>query len=371
MVRLDKKVQRHKQGSVFVDIAKEVSKPQLIYSFVKRVFPAVKDQLSYWEQRANLCPDRILAEQAISSITHKEFHCLGGSIYSLYPGVKTKEVIEFVVAYQTISDYLDNLVDALEIQDEQAFRQLHLAMTEALDVNAECSDYYAYYPYHEDGGYLTALVQTCRRRVRELPSYAVVRTSMLELAELYAMLQVTKHLQPAVREEKMLSWLNELLPNYLGLSSWELAAATGSTLGTFCLFALAYDTKLSEKEVKQVKDAYFPWIAGLHILLDYFIDLEEDRVTSQLNFVEYYSSTGERRDRLKYFVETAHHQARSLKYPRFHEAIIQGLLAMYLSDQKGRSLECAEVTQELVQAGGRSVKMLYWICHQLRGKGML
>lgn len=354
-----------------MDIAKEVSKPQLIYSFVKKVFPAVKDQLNYWEQRANLCPDRVLAEQALSSITHKEFHCLGGSIYSLYPGVKTKDVIEFIVAYQTISDYLDNLVDALEIQDEQAFRQLHLAMTEALDENAKCSDYYAYYPHQEDGGYLASLVQTCQRKIRELPSYALVRSSMLELAELYAMLQVTKHLHPAVREEKMLSWLNKLLPNYPGLSSWELAAATGSTLGTFCLFALAYDTHLTEKEVRQVKDAYFPWIAGLHILLDYFIDLEEDRETFQLNFVEYYSSKEERQERLKCFVETAHDQARSLKYPKFHEAIVQGLLAMYLSDQKGKSLECAEVTQELVRAGGNSVKMLYWMCHKLRGKGVL
>ncbi|WP_019850856.1 tetraprenyl-beta-curcumene synthase family protein [Desulfitobacterium sp. PCE1] len=354
-----------------MDIAKEVSNPQLIYSFVRTIFPEVKAQLSFWEQKAGRCPDRVLRDQALASIAHKEFHCLGGSIYSLYPGVRISEVIEFVVAYQTISDYLDNLVDALEIQDEQAFRQLHLAMTEALDAGTQCSDYYAYYPYHEDGGYLVELVQTCQRRVQKLPSYGVIRPFMMELAELYSMLQVTKHLHPAEREKKMLSWLDKVITKYPGLSAWELAAATGSTLGTFCLFGMAYDPRLTENEAKKTKEAYFPWITGLHILLDYFIDLEEDRKTNQLNFVEYYGSKEEQQERLLLFVETALNRARSLKYPNFHEAIIRGLLAMYLSDQKGKSGDCGQVTQELIRAGGRPVKVLYWICLQLRKKGRL
>ncbi|WP_018211319.1 tetraprenyl-beta-curcumene synthase family protein [Desulfitobacterium hafniense] len=354
-----------------MDIAKEVSKPQLIYSFVKTIFPAVKAQLSFWEEKAGRCPDRVLGEQALASIAHKEFHCLGGSIYSLYPGARVAEVIEFVVAYQTISDYLDNLVDALEIQDEQAFRQLHLAMTEALNADARCSDYYAYYPHREDGGYLAELVQTCQRRVQKLPSYEVVRPYMMKLAELYTLLQVSKHLHPAEREQKMLGWLEQVIPEYPGLSVWELAAATGSTLGTFCLFAMAYDAQLTDREAKKVRDAYFPWITGLHILLDYFIDLEEDRKTNQLNFVEYYASKKEQQERLLLFVETALSQARSLRYPDFHEAIIRGLLAMYLSDQKGKSRECGQVTAELIQAGGRPVKVLFWICLQLRKKGKL
>ncbi|MGI1658653.1 MAG: tetraprenyl-beta-curcumene synthase family protein [Desulfitobacterium sp.] len=354
-----------------MEIAKQVSNPRLIYSFVKTVFPEVKTQLQNWEHRATLCPDKVLADQAIASIRHKEFHCLGGSIYALYPGVRTKEVIEFVVAYQTISDYLDNLVDALEIQDEIAFGQLHLAMTEALDAKAECSDYYAYYPYHADGGYLKALVQSCQRRVRDLPSYPKVKPLMLGLAELYSMLQTTKHLHPSVREEKMLSWLNQPMCNYPDLSPWELAAATGSTLGIFYLFALAYSPDLTKKEAEQAKNAYFPWIAGLHILLDYFIDLEEDRVTSQLNFVEYYASPREREERLKHFVEVSSLQAKGLSYPKFHEAIVQGLLAMYLSDPKGDSEECAQVTERLIGVGGMKVRILYWICSQLRGKGKL
>lgn len=350
---------------------REVPNPVLIYKYIKHVFPLVKRDLRHWETLAKLSPDKVLSKQAIDSISSKSFHCLGGSIYALYPGVRTEGVVEFIVAYQTISDYLDNLVDALEVQDERAFAQLHLAMTEALEPKAERSDYYAFYPYQEDGGYLAALVQTCQGKVGSLPSYSLVKGEMLWLAELYSSLQITKHLAESEREGKMLSWIQSLLTHYPGLSEWEFAAATGSTLGIFCLYAAAYDPLLQQEDVLKIKQAYFPWIEGLHILLDYFIDIEEDRETGQLNFVEYYKSKEERMERLSFFVQTSLQNARRLPYSKFHEAVINGLLAMYLSDDKGNLQELAETTQSLLQIGGVKVKLLYWMCSQLRKRDIL
>jgi tetraprenyl-beta-curcumene synthase len=46
-----------------------------------------------------------------------------------------------VVALQTISDYLDNLCDRRGSPTGR-FRQLHLAMTDALDPAGETHDYY-------------------------------------------------------------------------------------------------------------------------------------------------------------------------------------------------------------------------------------
>jgi len=48
--------------------------------------------------------------------------------------------------------------------------------------------------------------------------------------------------------------------------------------------AYAFDQNLSD-ELTQVKNSYFPWVQGLHILLDYLIDQEEDRINGDLNFV--------------------------------------------------------------------------------------
>lgn len=354
-----------------ISIAKPTPNALLIYRYVKDVFPQVKKELKRWEALADRSPERILAQQALESIRKKEFHCLGGGIYALYPGVCTREAIEFIVAYQTISDYLDNLVDALEIQDEKAFAQLHWAMTEALEPEAELSDYYAGYPYREDGGYLGMLVKTCQEKVRSLPSYSLVKAEMIQLAQLYSALQTTKHLHPSIREEKMHQWIDPHLPEYPGLSVWEFAAATGSTLGIFCLFAAAFDPELKLEDVQQIKGAYFPWIAGLHILLDYFIDLIEDRETAQLNFVEYYPSREKREERLNLFVQKSLLEARTLPYVNFHRAVIQGLLAMYLSDEKGRLPELVQTTRQLLVSGGTQVKILYWLCVRLRKKGNL
>lgn len=52
----------------------------------------------------------------------------------MLPDVDINNFVKFIVAFQTISDYLDNLCDRVEVNDEQAFRQLHLAITDALDL---------------------------------------------------------------------------------------------------------------------------------------------------------------------------------------------------------------------------------------------
>lgn len=350
---------------------KPVPNPILIYKYISDVFPMVKRNLRRWKDAAEAAPEQALANQALDSIRMKAFHCLGGSIYALYPGVRPEKVVEFIVAYQTISDYLDNLVDAMDVQDEKSFAQLHLAMSEALEPEGRRSDYYAYYPYNNDGGYLDALVRVCQENIKSLPSYPLVKQDMLWLAEQYSKLQTTKHLAKAEREGKMLSWIENHLPAYPAISEWEFAAATGSTLAIFCLYAAAYNPLLPEEEVRRIRQAYFPWIEGLHILLDYFIDYEEDRETEQLNFVAYYNSPLLCQERLSFFVKASLREAGMLTYPKFHEAVIKGLLAMYLSDEKGSLPETKETTQVLLQSGGFGVRLLYWVCLQLRKRDIL
>jgi tetraprenyl-beta-curcumene synthase len=339
---------------------------RLIYTFVSKVFPLVKQELNKWQRIAAQLPDSRLSQQATESIRSKAFHCQGGSIFALYPGVNRADAIQFIVAYQTMSDYLDNLVDSLEIQDELAFSQLHLAMQEALNPEAVASDYYLYYPYREDGGYLERLVTTCQESLRKLPSYKIVQEEAIKLAKLYSHLQTYKHLAVEERETKMLNWINPHLTDYQEITAWEFAAATGSTLGIFCLYAVAFDPRLTERQGQKISQAYFPWICGLHILLDYFIDLREDRETSQLNFVAYYEHTGMTFQRLHLFVENSLKQTERLDHPKFHRAVVQGLLAMYLSDEKGMDTDIRSVTKQLLRDSGLGVNLLYWLCCQLR-----
>lgn len=349
----------------------DISSVVLIYQYVSKVFPMVKQELDGWKRLAAQLPDASLSKQATESIRTKAFHCQGGSIYALYPGVSLKDTIQFIVAYQTMSDYLDNLVDSLEVQNEKAFSQLHLAMHEALDPQAVPSDYYEYYPYREDSGYLKRLVTTCQQCLKKLPSYNIVQDEGIELAKQYSSLQTYKHLAVEERELKMLNWIMPNLTSESEITAWEFAAASGSTLGIFCLYAVANDPKLSVTQGQKVKQAYFPWICGLHILLDYFIDLREDRETNQLNFVAYYEQAEIIGQRLKLFVRKSLFQTTRLDHQKFHRIVVQGLLAMYLSDEKSNDREIKSISKQLIKESGMGVNLLFGLCRLLRkGKAL-
>jgi tetraprenyl-beta-curcumene synthase len=342
----------------------------LIFIFVKKVFPLIDIELHHWSTKvSHACPE--LKEQALSSIKDKRFHCQGGSIYSLYPTIRGTDFISLVVALQTISDYLDNLCDNAGIIDEQAFWQLHQAMSDALDPNAIPHDYYAFYPYKQDGDYLRQLVLACQQQVRNLPSYELVKPQIQKVACLYSSLQTYKHLDPTIRDEKMLTWIDPYLENYPQITHWEFTAATGSTLGMFMLCAAANDKNLTPQEVENISSAYFPWICGLHILLDYFIDAVEDQERGDLNFVAYYADAAQELSRLTLFVEQALLQASLLPHPAFHKLVVQGLLAMYLSDPKANGDKQKKIKHSLLKTAGGYTKFLYQLCKVLRYKKKL
>lgn len=344
---------------------------QLMHSFIYKVFPRVSTELINWSNDAQLSPCPVLQEQALLSIAHKKFHCQGGSIYSLYPGVNTTDFITLVVALQTISDYLDNLCDRAGIADEQAFRQLHLAMSDAVNPGAPLQNYYAFYPFHDDGGYLAKLVTTCQQEIKKLPSYPLVKPYLLTFTDLYSDLQTYKHLDLSIREEKMIHWMDQHMKDYPHITNWEFAAATGSTLGMFMLCAAASDKNLTPLDANKIFSAYFPWISGLHIQLDYFIDVAEDKANGDLNFVDYYYNEEETLSRLTYFTQQALQEARSLPEPRFHKTVVQGLLAMYLSDPKTNFPKEQSIKKALLKTAGNYTNFMYLLCKLLRYKHKL
>ncbi|GAW90864.1 tetraprenyl-beta-curcumene synthase family protein [Calderihabitans maritimus] len=343
----------------------------LVVRFVKKIFPLVETELSRWYKKASLSPDPVLAEQAHASIKSKRFHAQGGSIYALYPGVNHVNFTRFVVALQTISDYLDNLCDRLGYENEKAFSQLHRAMTDALNPSVPMADYYAYFPHRRDGGYLEELVRECRRQIASFPSYALVKEDILDLAELYSNLQTLKHLPLDVREDKMIQWTTPYLKKYTGISRWEFAAATGSTLGIFVLSAAASNPHLTSEQVARIKRAYFPWICGLHILLDYLIDLQEDRLEGDLNFVSYYRDNQQCKERLNTFLNNCFAHIVDLPHKNFHATVIIGLLAMYLSDPKASDPEVRPVAELLLKKGGKRAALFHRICCFLRQHGTI
>jgi tetraprenyl-beta-curcumene synthase len=462
--------------SIRTRILSGVREWSVYFGIVARIFPHVGRELDFWRRQAARIPDSDLAQQAAASIEKKSFHCMGGSVFALLNPSKTKALVKAIVAIQTISDYLDNLCDRVELdrggafatdnaaRNFSAFMRLHEAMLCAVDPLRPTCDYYSLYPMGNDGGYLDALVSSSREVISSIDDYRYVKPLVVMFAGMYSQLQSIKHLPHHVRDKWMEAWFFQYsgcsgtgisepvglplqeafcpwpepgpyswadfgqdtntasgqpehlrriyLPGQLGnkirkLKWWEFGAATGSTLGIFSLIAYSslgifgasgpegvipargrlihppqaatLDCRRAKHSASSIADptqahslaltiaeAYFPAICGLHILLDYFIDQDEDKKFGDLNFVSYYKSPKTAAEALKRFINQALEEASNLPEPWFHKAVVKGLLAMYLSDNKIRACGLSSSAMEFTRCGGGNTEILQAVCRFVR-----
>jgi tetraprenyl-beta-curcumene synthase len=327
--------------------------------------------LRQWQEQARAIPDPELRKQALMSIEQKAFHCEGGSIYGLLAGEMRDEAIRFIVAYQTISDYLDNLCDRSTSQDAEDFRVLHESMLHALKPGEKLRNYYRLHQEQADDGYLAALVGTCQEVLTKVPAYKQIAAFLFELAEYYCELQVLKHISVAERVPRLQTWFARYQKQLPEMRWYEFCACAGSTLGIFCLVSSAMSEDFSRAQAVQVKEGYFPWVQGLHILLDYFIDQEEDRLGGDLNFCFYYDSADMLVERFVHFIKEADSSVSRLPQAQFHRMINRGLLGLYLADKKVKGeRRMREMARKIGRQGGMLSLFVYlncWLYQWLRG----
>lgn len=333
---------------------------KLLYRMYRHIFPLVHRELHQWRCKAEQIPNTELRHQALASMGSKQFHCEGGSVYAVAEMSYRRQLVPLIVAFQTISDYLDNLCDRSTSLDPADFRQLHQAMLDAVNPKATPDDYYCYRQEKEDGGYLRSLVEACQRHIRTLPHYNLVQEPITRFVSLYCDLQVHKHVRKDEREGRLRLWWDRHKSAYSDLRWYEFSAATGSTLGVFMLFKAACEPNLTTDRVTHIARAYFPWVCGLHILLDYLIDQEEDALGGDLNFCSYYPDSEDTVARLRFFRKQARQHLESLPDRHFHWLIVEGLLGLYLSDRKVREQPIVStVSQGLLKRSSWSTMLFY------------
>nr|WP_239454019.1 tetraprenyl-beta-curcumene synthase family protein [Bacillus suaedaesalsae] len=326
------------------------------------VFPIVHKELSYWKSRAEAIPNAELRTQALASITTKAFHCEGGSILGLLSLDNLEKCIKFIVAYQTISDYLDNLCDRSTSLDPVDFEALHDSMPNALRLDEVVShDYYRFREDRDDGDYLKDLVLTCQSVLKEVNHYPLIIETLLELADYYCKLQIHKHVKKEERVGRLEKWFSSYKQSLPSMEWYEFSACSGSTLGIFCLVAYAFHEKMDETHVEKIRNSYFPYIQGLHILLDYLIDQDEDLEGGDLNFCSYYPNEKTLLERLSHFLKKADTHIKGIPHERFHKMINRGLLGVYLSDDKvNEQHTIRKLAKELIKQGG-SISYFFYL----------
>lgn len=333
----------------------------LMSKVYRRVLPLVHKELNSWKERAQKIPDQELRRQALASIEHKTFHCEGGSIMALMAKEKSPLAIKFIVAYQTISDYLDNLCDRSTSLDPDDFSALHESMIDALSLDAAPKNYYRFRTEQDDGNYLADLAATCRDVLSEIRDYKEIKSYLLELCRYYCDLQIHKHVKAEERVPRLQGWFQQYKGRIPEMEWYEFSACSGSTLGIFCLISYAMRDDFEIDYAESIRNGYFPYIQGLHILLDYFIDQEEDRNEGDLNFCFYYENEEKLFERLKHFVIEADKHTEQLPHKRFHQLINRGLLGIYLSDKKVRKQKnVKKLAKSMIKTGGGISYFFYW-----------
>ena len=320
--------------------------------FLTGVVPRAAGELRRVAARANRIADKHTAREALSSLRRKAFHVHGGCIFATFLTAKPATAfIKLVVAFETAVDYLDNLCDRFGAADEADFRALHESLIDAISPGAPVRDYFRRRPT-DDSGYLASLVRASQAGFAALPSYATVREEIDDVTRRYCELQALKHLAPGERERRCEAQFGRVAP---ALSWWEGAAACGSTMATFALAFAAADRRLGDDRGRRIFGSYFPYFTALHILLDYFVDQQEDRAHAELNFVACYPSQDAASSGIARIAHIAKERLAVLEDVDIHRFVLRAMCGYYCTRPAVRTADLRPTSIAIMQAAGLDI----------------
>jgi tetraprenyl-beta-curcumene synthase len=319
---------------------------------------AVNREVNRWRARARAIPSAAIRRDALSAIDHKRGHIDGAGMFATLADQRNLNLLRLLVAYEVMWDFLDTANEHGAGAGEANGRQLHLALIDALDAGRPIGDYYRHHPWKDDGGYLKSLVQACRVRAAELPSYERVRPLLLEEAARAQVLALNHELDPERRDAALRAWAADVAPAYRDASWFELSGAGSASVTAHALFALAAKPRLCAADLAETRRAYFPWIAAATTLLDSYVDQAEDTISGDHSYVAHYRTPEIAARRVGWFLERGLLEARTLQDGERHVLLVACMAAMYLSKDSARTGAHTQTTRTLVRAGGSLTRLL-------------
>jgi tetraprenyl-beta-curcumene synthase len=316
------------------------------------VLPSVSSEIEHWCALASNAYEPTLQAEATLTLRRERLNVEGAALFAVLPRRRHLPLVRALCAYQITLDYLDTISERPSDDPLANGRQLHLALSEAVDPGAPLSDYYRLHPYRRDGGYLRGLVEACRAGCVTLPAFDQVHSRAVRAAALAAVQAPNHDPRASRREAGLRAWVERELPGRQEMSWFELAAAASSSLWTLALLALAADSDLREDDVIEAEAVYFPWICAASTLLDAYVDQASDRAAGDHCYVEHYDSPAEMVERLCEIVHRSVDGARRLRNGERHALIVAGMVSMYLSKASARSSELRAASRRIAAAAG-------------------
>jgi len=323
----------------------------------RQLLPTVWEEQRRWLALASRVPDPSLRDAANRALREKGANAEATAVFGiLAPRARRAAATRAMTALQTTVDYLDVLGEepcADPLSDGLA---LHKAVEEGVSPESATSDWYRFHPHGDDGGYLAELVAACRRELAALPAWDVVAEAGARSAQRCAQGQSLTHAAIADGGGRLRAWAEKLaVPNdYLW---WEVAAGASSSVAVHALIAAAADRGADSREAALIEAAYFPPIGALTVLLDDLVDLEQDRLEGEHNYLGYCSEPAIAADRLAFLARRAREAVAPLRRRHRHAAILAGVAGFYLASHRGTDDRFTPIRRGLLESLGGSARL--------------
>jgi tetraprenyl-beta-curcumene synthase len=342
------------------------------FSYWTSVFPRVCWHIARWQRQARRIPDPVLRQLALAALSQKRGNIEGAAAFAAFaPWSRRGQATRAASAFQAAYNLLDMLGEQPSTDPVLDGERLHNALLYAVgwpadgtvadgprrtvadrpDPGVQALDWYEHHPQREDGGYLERLLEECREAFASLPRYAVAAPAARAAAERIVAFQSLNLSEAQGDHTGLERWAREATPRGAGLQWWETAAAAGSSLGVHALIAAAAEPGLDAHDAKLLEQAYFPWIGGLHSLLDNLIDKHEDEAAGHRSLVEYYGPE-RAAERMRWMAEQASSLAQELPHSRRHTVVLAGMIGNYLSTPEAHSPQLEPVSQAVLATTG-------------------
>jgi tetraprenyl-beta-curcumene synthase len=318
----------------------------------------VSRELAHWRLRALSIPDPVLRRDALAAIEGKRGNIYGAALFWTLPARRSPDLLRLLVAYEILADFLDCASERGAYAGTSNGLQLHRALIEALDPSLALSDYYRQHPWKDDGGYLRALVQSCRGACARLPSYVSARPLLLRAAGLAQVLALNHEPDPRKRDAGLRGWAGTHFPRDGELAWFELSGGASAWLTILALLALAAETELDERHIAETYAAYLPWVSLSGTLLDSYGDIAEDAANAAHSYVAHYPSTEIATRRVAEIVKRSMREVAALPNGERHVLILSAMIAMYLTKDSTRTPAMRASTLRIVGAGGFLTRVL-------------
>ncbi len=280
-------------------------------------------------------------------------------LFSILPRIRSPHLLRLLVVYEIIWDFLDNINERSASAGLANGVEMHRALIDALDPGHPMTDYYRHSPWYGDGGYLRALVTTCRAHCKHLPSYAALHRQVIQEATKGLVCAINHNLNTHERDAMLAAWAHSEFPRGHEASWFELTAAASTNLTIFALLALASEPTSTKDSATQITAAYFPWISMLTAMLDSYVDQHEDAANGSHSYIAHYPTGELATKRICQLMHRCLGEAGSLGNSEKHIIIAGCMFAMYLSKNSALEPATRRTTVCFLRAGGSLTHLLH------------